>query len=149
VSDRIDGRWVPRATDEPHSLELAAQSQLPHDWTLGASWLYHTGWPTTSFGARLSTSGDGDGGVEPVLGPIRGDRLPAYHRLDLRLGRAWDLRRGRLVAYLDLQNAYNRQNVRGYEAFLFELDPNGAPVASARMVRWGGRLPTFGLRWSF
>jgi len=148
VEDRIDGRWVPRATDETHALELLAHVQLPHHFTLSAVWLYHTGWPTTEVSGRVGRDELGNVRVEPVLGPIRGDRLPEYHRLDLRLGRGWDVRGGRLSAFLDLQNVYGRHNVRGYEAFRFGLDDRGEPEVFADSVSWGGFLPSFGVRWS-
>ncbi|HEV8240167.1 MAG TPA: TonB-dependent receptor [Thermoanaerobaculia bacterium] len=148
VEDRIDGRWVPRATDETHALELQARLQLPHDFTLGAVWLYHTGWPTTGVGARVVRDGLGIARVEPVLGPIRDERLPDYHRLDLRLGRSWPLRGGRLGAFLDLQNVYARHNVRGYDGFRFALGSGGEPEVFADSVSWGGFLPSFGVRWS-
>jgi hypothetical protein len=149
VEDRVEGLWVPRATDEPHALELAGHLQMPHEWTLSATWLYHTGWPTTRVGGRVASDGEGQEVVEPVLGPIRGERLPDYHRLDLRLGRGWDLGRGRLTAYLDLQNVYGRNNLRGFESFRFALGAEGEPEAFAEPVRWVGFVPSFGVRWSF
>ena len=39
------------------------------------------------------------------------DRLPLYHRLDLRADWRFHLKRWNLVTFLDLQNAYDRQNV--------------------------------------
>ena len=149
VADRIDGRWVPRTTDEPHAVQLAGHVRLPHDWTIGAAWLLHTGWPTTSVGARVATDDEEHERIEPVLGPIRGERLPAYHRLDLRLGHDWGLSRGRLSAYVDLQNVYDRDNARGFESFRFELSNDGQPAVFAEPVDWGGFLPSLGLRWSF
>jgi hypothetical protein len=86
--------------------------------------------------------------VEAVLGPIRGERMPDYHRLDLRVGREWDLGSGRLTTYLDLQNLYDRQNLRGFEHFAVGLDAEGRPLVSAEPVSWGGLLPSFGLRWT-
>jgi hypothetical protein len=87
--------------------------------------------------------------LDPVLGAIRGDRMPDYHRLDLRVGREWDLRRGRLLAYLDLQNVYDRENLRGFERFgVVGLDAEDQPLVSAQPVSWGGFLPSFGLRWT-
>lgn len=43
-------------------------------------------------------------------GPLRSVRLPAYHRLDLRATRAFQLRGGALEVYADLFNVYNRTN---------------------------------------
>ena len=148
VGDRVAGRRVPRATDQTHALELLARLQLPHRFTLSAVWLHHTGWPTTLVSARVVRDELGNVGVEPVLGPIRGERLPEYHRLDLRLGRGWDLRGGQLSAFLDLQNVYARHNVRGFERFRFGVDARGEPEIFADPVSWGGFLPSFGVRWS-
>ena len=149
VADRVDGRWVPRASDEPHALQLAGHYRLPHDWTLSAVWLYHSGWPTTRVEARAVTDEGGGVRVEPVLGPVRAERLPPYHRLDLRLGRGWDLAYGHVSAYVDLQNVYDRDNVRGFDGFRFELDGDGAPAVAADPVSWDGFVPSFGVRWSF
>ena len=149
VADHVAGRWVPRTTDEPHAVQLTGHLRLPHDWTLSAAWLYHTGWPTTSVAARVVTDGEGNAGVEPVLGPVRGDRLGDYHRLDVRLGHDWELARGRLGAYLDLQNLYDRENDRGFEGFRLQLANDGQPTVSAEPSSWGGFLPSIGLRWSF
>jgi outer membrane receptor protein involved in Fe transport len=150
VADRADGRWIPRATDEPYALRLDGRYRLPRRWWISAVWLYHTGWPTTTVEARPLL--DDQGRVvelDPVLGAIRGDRMPDYHRLDLRVGREWDLRRGRLLAYLDLQNVYDRENLRGFERFgVVGLDAEDQPLVSAQPVSWGGFLPSFGLRWT-
>lgn len=137
VEDRIDGCWAPRDTDEPHALRVDAHRRLPRGWWLQGVWQYHTGWPTTAV-----TTGT-DGGAQ--LGPIRGERLPDYHRLDLRLGRAWALPHGRLSAWVDVQNAYDRDNVRGFEGF----DVGADGRVTAETVGWGGFLPSFGLRWSY
>jgi hypothetical protein len=149
VEDRLDGRWLPRASDEPHALELQAHLRLSRRWTLSGAWLYHTGWPTTRVEAVLVDDGAGGSRPSPALGPIRGERLPDYHRLDLRLGGAWDLRGGRLGGYLDLQNVYDRDNVRGFEAFRLDLADEGAPRVLATPVSWGGFQPSFGVRWTF
>ena len=38
---------------------------------------------------------------------------PAFHRLDVRIDKTWDFKAWKLTAYLDLQNAYFRQNPEG------------------------------------
>jgi hypothetical protein len=79
---------------------------------------------------------------------VRGERLPSYHRLDLRFGRSWALFGGRLGAYVDLQNVYDRANLRGFENFELGFDAAGRPVVRSDAVSWGGFLPSFGIRWS-
>ena len=50
-----------------------------------------------------------------VYGPRNGDRLVPYHRLDFRASRDFNVRGTRLSAFVDLFNAYNRRNLRGYD----------------------------------
>jgi hypothetical protein len=149
VEDSIDGRKVPRATDQPHAVRADLNYRLTSGWNFNAAWLYHTGWPTTAVTGRAVAGDDGSLHVEPVLGPLNGERLPAYHRLDLRVSRGWKLPLGRLDTYLDLQNVYDRQNARGFQAFAFEPGPAGDVRVQADAVSWGGFLPSFGVRWRF
>ncbi len=147
AEDRIGGRLVPRATDQTHAFRANLDYRTPGGWSFNAAWLYHTGWPTTRITARVVPGDAGATRIEPVLGPLRGERLPDYHRLDLRVSRAWDLRFGRLSAYLDLQNLYDRENVRGFDGFSFETGPGGEPLLRSETVTWGDLLPSFGVRW--
>jgi hypothetical protein len=149
--ENLDGRpgdETPRSFDQPHALRAGLQTtRLPGGLILGALWTWHSGRPTTAVSGRVVTAPDGSSSVEPVLGPLYGERLPAYHRLDLRASRSWTLARGRLTAWIDLQNAYDRENVRGFSDFSFARDPDGTVRVHSRPVSWGGLLPSFGIRW--
>ncbi len=147
--DHLDGREVPRANDQPHSLRANLGWRLGSAWQLRLAWQYHTGWPTTALSASLETAADGSQSQQPVLGPLRAERLPAYHRLDLRLSRELTLPYGRLAAYVDLHNAYSRPNVRGFDDLEFGSDSTGQPLIESTTVTWGGLLPTVGLSWTF
>jgi hypothetical protein len=52
-----------------------------------------------------------DGRVKPIYGAINSLRVPAYHRLDLRLDRKLS---PSFTQYFELINAYNRKNISGY-----------------------------------
>ncbi|HEV8580974.1 MAG TPA: TonB-dependent receptor [Thermoanaerobaculia bacterium] len=149
VTDELDGRRVPRAVDQPHALRVDLNYRTERGWNWNAAWLYHTGWPTTRVWGRVVTAPDGTSRIEPVLGPLNGDRLADYHRLDLRLSRAWKLPLGELHTYIDLQNVYDRENVRGFQSFVFTSDENGGVRGESEPVSWGGFLPSFGIRWKF
>jgi len=149
IEDRLDGRWVPRSADATHALRAEADVRFHRGWNLGLVWSYHTGWPTTAVGGRAVAGADGGQVIEPVLGALNAERLPDYHRLDLRLRREWELGRGKLSAYLDLQNLYDRDNVRGFDEFVFATGADGAVAVDATPESWGGFLPSFGVRWSF
>jgi hypothetical protein len=149
VEDNINGRKVPRSADQPHALRADLNYRTRSGWNFNAAWLYHTGWPTTSLTGRAVTAADGSTVLEPVLGPYNGERLSPYHRLDARVSRGWKLSLGRLDAYVDLQNLYDRQNVRGFDHIAFELEPGGDVRIHSEEVGWGGFLPSFGIRWQF
>lgn len=149
IEDGLDGRWVPRSNDQPHAVRADLDYRMAHGWNLHAAWLYHTGWPTTRITGRVVRGPGGSARVEPVLGPFHAERLPAYHRLDARLSRAWALPRGQLNTYLEVQNLYDRGNIRGFDDFSFGLGADGEPRVDYDTLSWGELLPSFGIRWQF
>ncbi|MCB1035312.1 MAG: TonB-dependent receptor, partial [Acidobacteria bacterium] len=89
--------------------------------------------------------GDMEEGPEilAVLGPLNSRRLPTYHRLDLRLSRELKVRRGRLTLFFEAQNAYNRNNLSGFDV-VFD-DDLGQLVITDEF--WPGIVPSLGLTW--
>jgi len=142
ASEWIEGRWVPSALDQRHSLNAGGSYRWPRGWSLDLAWSYHTGWPTTAIALEA-------GSETPTLGPLNGERLPEYHRLDARLGKTWGLAYGTLTAHVDLQNLYDRDNVRGRADFRLVPDGAGGVRLDWETTRWTGVFPSFGLRWSF
>ncbi len=73
-----------------------------------------------------------------------GFRYPVYHRLDIGLTRAWNLRWGELSVFADVVNAYNARNPLLY---FWEVDSQGLP----RRGQIGNLpiLPTVGLKVKF
>ena len=85
-----------------------------------------------------------------IDGPINGERLPDYHRLDLRASRNWQLRKSELVFFIDVQNVYDRGNVAGFDVdFDFLVQPDGTVNVIPVEEIWGGILPSFGITWEF
>ncbi len=160
--DRFDGREVRRQTDQTHTLNLYANTRLGRSWSLSLAWRYHTGWPTTPVSlVEVPGAPGGDGEEEgeegeepeepaeeepqlvPVLGPLYSERLPSYHRLDLRASRAWQLRAGRLTFFLDLQNVYDRKNQAGFDVS-FDAEEG---VLDVEREDWPGFFPSVGISW--
>jgi hypothetical protein len=141
--DRIDGQVVPRLYDQRHAATVDINLPLGTRWRLNAAWRYHSGWPVTALSLRAT--GDPDAPWAPLLGPLNGDRLPGYHRLDLRLSRRWNSGRVALQFYLDVQNAYGRENLAGFD---FEVDTDAGRI-DAIAERWPGVLPSVGLNLEF
>lgn len=152
VTDRIDGRDVPRQFDQTHAFTVSATWRPTALWTLTGAWMYHTGWPTTAVSGELVEGPDGEPEIVPVLGPINDERLPDYHRLDLRIVRRMELsRRGTIELFLDIQNAYGRENVSGYvvDDRAFAISDSGEVIYTPRPEKWLGIVPSLGVAWSF
>lgn len=150
VEDTIDGVDVLRATDQTHALNLSLNWRPGARWNFNAVWGYHTGWPTTPVGVTLAEGPDGPRAL-PVIGALRSERLDDYHRLDLRASRRFQLDRGLIELFIDVQNLYNRENEAGFEVdgANFSIDEAGLPVYTPTPETWLGIIPSFGISWSF
>ena len=112
--DRVDGRWMPRARDQRHAIYADLTYTPNQRWQVSAAWNFHSGWPTTESSFRVEPGVGGRPLVVPFVGPAYGQRLPDYHRLDLRVSRRIPTARGELRLHLDVFNAYDRENLLGY-----------------------------------
>ena len=118
-------------------------------WSLGWLWTFHSGWPTTAVAAEAMPGPDGGWDVIHTIGPFYAERLSDYHRMDLRASRAIKLRKGWLTVFMDIQNLYDRGNVRGLEID----DEWWVQTADDRIVaiwpdaEWLGIIPSFGVSW--
>ncbi len=146
IEDRIDRRDVPRNIDQPHALKLDLRYRAPWRWDFNLALELRRGWPTTAITAQPA-AGDNSGFV-PVLGPLYGDRLSDYLRLDLRASRSFELRLGELELFLDVQNLTDVRNVRGFEVG-FEINDDGEVQVDKRKKFWSPIAPSFGVRWVF
>ncbi len=152
VTDRIDGRDVPRSADQTHAATLDVSWRPSSRWTLSAVWVFHSGWPTTEVHGLVVPGPDGSVRIEPVLGELNGERLPAYHRLDLRVSRSFPTRRlGTVELFVDVQNVYDRDNLSGYQVDdrRFRLDETGRVIYTPKERYWLGIVPSFGVAWRF
>lgn len=108
------------------------------NWSAGSSWRYATGRPFTPFDVIASTKANA-GRYDRTR--VNAERFPPYHRFDLRVERAFALRRFRLVAYGELDNVYGRDNV-----YLYEWDKT---FKRAKPVFQWGRTAVGGVRLEF
>jgi hypothetical protein len=125
---RDDEGWQWEDHDQRHSVLLTGGYRFSRHFELSGTWHFATGFPTTPVRniIRVVEDVNGDGVYDPAAGDtftyqrdedhatINSERLPAYHRLDLRL--EYTPAPGRLTwsYYLDIINAYARDNVEGY-----------------------------------
>ena len=103
------GEQFPFEIDQPVIANVVLNWRRNDRWQYGLKWSYHTGSPYTPV---IGTNGTfPDGRVRPLYGALNSQRLPAYHRLDLRADWAFS---PRLTGYAELINAYARKNISGY-----------------------------------
>lgn len=141
---------MPRRIDQPRALNLDLNLRAGRHWNVNLAWRWHTGWPTTAFDGEIVEDDEGDLDIEPMLGPIHRERLPDYHRLDLRASREWALRRGHLGFFLEIQNLYDRKNIAGFDVDLELQERTDGLVRIIKLEEpWGGILPSFGVTWEF
>jgi outer membrane receptor protein involved in Fe transport len=95
--------------DQPVIANAVLQYKPSEKFQYGARWSYHTGQPDTPIiGGRK----DANGRILPVYGALNSERMPAYHRLDLRMDYRYS---DKLSYYAEVINAYARKNVGSYE----------------------------------
>jgi outer membrane receptor protein involved in Fe transport len=141
--------WVPRRYDQRHAIGLLVSYRPDARWHLSAGWRYHTGWPATSWTYAVTEL---DGGQrifwQRVYGPVRGERLPSYHRMDLRVTRDFVVGGNPMQVYLDVFNLYNRGNLGsyGYDGFYRNGAMSVTRVDGQTLLP---RLPTIGFRYEF
>jgi hypothetical protein len=151
---------VPRPTDQTHSAALNCSVAVGPNWDLALAWRFHTGWPTGTVGLRdlppdapSPTPDEEADEQEPQAedGPVvflesyGRERVAPYHRLDLRLSREWLAASGRWRFYLDVQNAYDRRNIAGFD---LELDEESGAIVR-EPEPWAGFFASAGLTWEF
>jgi hypothetical protein len=81
------------------------------------------------------------GSYAPLQGEPFSERLPLVHQLDIRLERTWRFQDWRLLAYLDVWNAYNNAVIEGNQYnfnFSRSAPQSGLPI-----------IPSFGIRGEF
>lgn len=146
--DLMGGRWVPRTFDQRHTLSTHFVFRPDARWNLSWGFQVHSGWPATEWLFEVDSLADGGVAVSRFIGELNGLRLPVYHRLDLRVTRTFTIGSGAMQVYLDLFNAYDRENLRSYSYNIRVT--NGQLFAT----RHAGEtllpiLPSLGLRYEF
>jgi hypothetical protein len=138
--DEIDGERLPRQIDQRHTFNADMNYRLGRGWDVNLAWRYHTGWRVTP--VTVATVG---GDPVPVAGRLNSEKLPDYHRLDLRLSRRWPSKSGSVTAFVDVQNVYDRKNTAGFD---LEFDDDTGRIIRS-IERWPGIFPSLGITWEF
>ena len=149
--------FVPSSWDNRFIVSLTAGKRFKNNWELGARWRFLGGTPYTPFdvqeSALISNWDVRNSGVLDYS-RINGERLPAFHQLDLRLDKKYFFKNWNLNWYVDIQNAYNFQALQA-PILVPERDSSGQKVVNPndpsryqlRLIEntAGNVLPTIGI----
>mgnify|MGYP000570488324 CR=1 FL=1 len=103
--------------DQTHNLSLTANYDLGRGWLVGARFRYVTGNPYSAVeGAVYDGTSDT---YRPVYGGINQARHRAFHQLDVRVEKLWQIGPVALTTYLEVMNAYAANN---HEARRYSFD---------------------------
>ena len=150
AEDKVEGKMIPREFDQRHTVYLDVNYRPNLKWCINAAWQYHSGWPHTKPRSVITRwYGDFKYDIDWEPGPLRAERYPSYHRLDLRVSRYFTFSRGRISAFFELRNVYNRKNVREYNYYHAGIFGGQTVVRRHTFEDWLPILPSFGVIWEF
>ncbi len=148
VVDRIEARDEPRSWDQRHAFQLGL-GWHDENWSFSTAFSVRTGWPATGLSlVQTGVDSDGDPDYRAVPGPRNAERLPTFSSLDLRLSRRFNVRRGTLLAFVEVSNAANRRNVCCIDWDLTD-EPDGSLALEQSRDYWMPLLPAIGILWEF
>jgi hypothetical protein len=101
----------PAPTSVPHNLTAVSSHSLAPGWELAGTFRYASGSPVTPI---LGATPNPGGGWDPIEGARYSDRLPVYHRVDLRLTRLFSLPGVNCVVFGEVMNLLARHNAASY-----------------------------------
>jgi hypothetical protein len=139
-----DAPEYPFQYDQTHNLTVLGSYRLGRGWEFGARFRLVSGNLTTpvvgppSLPALFAADA---GSYAPLQGRLNSQRLPLFHQLDLRVDKRWQFEVWQLVAYLDVQNAYNHASVEGVQ---YNYDFSRSAYATGLPI-----LPSLGVRAEF
>jgi hypothetical protein len=98
----LDGTRRPGSYNQQWTMNLGGGYVFSEKWEASAKFRFATGIPYTPYNADGSQSG----------GRYNSERIGNNHSLDVRVDRRWFYDSWTLIAYIDIQNIYNRKEVR-------------------------------------
>jgi TonB family protein len=131
--------YYPYDFDQTHVLGAVASYDLGHGFEVGARARYATGYPRTPVESAYFDVKSGT--YQPIFGALNSIRIPDFVQLDVRLSKRFTLPHSVLEAYLDVQNATNRQNP---EEIVYSPD-----YSQRKYITGLPLLPVAGARWSW
>jgi outer membrane cobalamin receptor len=141
---------VARNEDQRHTFYFDGNYRPNSKWRLNVAWQYRSGWPFTERIFVRTDVPEGEWPFRDGFGERNAVRLPAYHRLDIRVNRYFDVGRGQLSVFAEIINAYDRMNVQDIRPGDRRQIIDGELVAvTTRKDEFLPLLPSLGVSYEF
>ncbi|HVI02745.1 MAG TPA: hypothetical protein VM869_28800, partial [Enhygromyxa sp.] len=99
---------IPTNFDQRHNLVALLVFELPRHYRVGARFRLVSGNPEQPVIGTRVVQDESNFSYHPIYGEFGSTYGPLFHQLDVRVDKTWIMRHVALVAYLDVQNIYNR-----------------------------------------
>ena len=122
--------FVPSSWDSRHLFTFTANKGLGKNWDIGLKWRFVGGLPYTPYDrnkSELVLAWDAQNRQYLDYSQFNTKRLDSFHQLDLRIDKAWYLKKMTLGFYIDIQNLYN-QTANQAPELIQMLDDNGQAI---------------------
>ena len=150
------GNYIPSAWDSRHLFTVFATYKMRKEWSIGGKWRFVGGLPYTPYDLEKSSlvaAWNALGGPYPDYSKFNTKRFAPFHQLDLRIDKAFYLKKVTAKFYLDIQNVYNFQAEQP-DIIVREKDNAGNYITTDNGTRYvlrsvknttGTVLPTVGI----
>ncbi|HKJ42177.1 MAG TPA: TonB-dependent receptor [Sunxiuqinia sp.] len=151
-----NGKEIVSSWDSKHVLVLTTTKKLKRDWRVGARWRFVGGLPYTPYDINRSSlieAWNANNGPFLNTDLWNTKRFDPFHQLDVRVDKAYYLKKITAKFYIDIQNLYNFQN-HSQDILVREQDANGNYLTADNGTRYvlkrvkntsGTVLPTVGI----
>lgn len=131
----------PRFTDQRHTVSVVGDWNLGNQWSANLRIQYGSGYAYTPSTALYNTQ---KGQWEWISGSKNSATLPPYRRVDIRVGKEFEIAGLSTSAFLDVSNLFNFTNIQSYR---YRFNSNGSPYVE--QVKLWPILPTLGMTVKF
>lgn len=156
----LDGSFKSTNWDNKHILNITVFKGFAKNWSAGLKWRFVGGSPYTPYDLETSSikaAWEAAGGPIWNYNQLNSLRLAPFHQLDLRVDKRFFFKKWSLMAYIDIQNAYNFKGEQP-DYIIREKDQNGNYILLDNGTRYqlqritsksGTVLPTIGIMIQF
>lgn len=147
IEDKTASGTINRSWEQTHTAKLGVSWKWG-SWDFSAAGEAHTGWPASELIAETRTDASGNDVLFISATERNALRYSNFHSLDVRVSRAFDVRRGDLTLFLEVTNLYDRKNTCCTE-YSIDGSASGASRLQVKERHWLPLVPSVGIVWRF